>query len=112
MDCFTTRRTRCPACRRTLDRLPAGSMTLAGTYFNAHRVELLALVHNVGTRERAQHPMHRIMAVDEAADQVVVTTTDIHSPQRIAEALKHAHHGEFEIRYGQDEYMVRVQWQR
>jgi hypothetical protein len=41
-----------------------------------------------------------------------VTTTDIHSPQRIAESLKHAYHGNFKIRYGHDEYTVRADWQR
>ena len=102
---------RCPACRRTQDKLPAGFVTLAGTFSNAHRDELLALIHHVAAREREQHPMHRIMQIDEGSDRIVVTTTDIHSPQRIAEALKHAYHGDFEIHYGHDEYMVRVNWQ-
>jgi hypothetical protein len=56
--------------------------------------------------------MHRIMHIDEGAGRVVVTTTDIHLPQRIAEALKHAYHGAFEVQYGHDEYMVRVNWER
>ena len=55
--------------------------------------------------------MHRIMQIDEGSNRIVVTTTDIHSPQRIAEALKHAYHGDFEIGYGHDEYTVRVNWQ-
>ena len=103
---------RCPACRRVKDKLPAGRMTLAGPFFSAHRDELLALVHHVAAREREQHPMHRIMQVDESSEQVDVTTTDIHLPQRIAEALKHAYDGKFEILYGHDEYVVRVTWQR
>jgi len=103
---------RCPACRRMHDKLPAGYVTLGGPYFHAHRDELLALVHHVAARERDQHPMHRIMQIDNGSDQSVVTTCDIHSPQRIAEALKHAHQGEFEISYGHDEYTVRVNWQR
>lgn len=103
---------RCPACHRAQDKLPAGSITLEGAFFHVHRHEVLALVAHVVDREREQHPMHRIMQIDEGPDRVVVTTTDIHSPQRIAEGLKHAYQGEFEIRYGHDEYMVRVNWKR
>jgi NMD protein affecting ribosome stability and mRNA decay len=103
---------RCPACRRTRDKLPAGTATLTGAFFDAHRDEMLALVRHVAAREQAEHPLHRIMHIEEAPNGVVVTTTDIHSPQRIAEALKHAYHGDFNLSYGHDEYTVRVNWQR
>lgn len=103
---------RCPACLRTRDKLPAGSVALAGAFLNAHRDEVLALVHHVAAREREEHPLHRVMQIEDSADGVVVTTTDIHLPQRIAEAVKHAYHGDFRIRYGHDEYAVRVDWQR
>ena len=81
-------------------------------FYWAHRDEVLALVRNVAAHEREQHPLHRVMQIEEALDGVVVTTTDIHLPQRIAEALKHAYHGEFKLRYGHDEYTVRANWQR
>jgi len=103
---------RCPACRRTRAKLPAGFLTLAGEFFNAHRDEVLALVRHVATRERDEHPLHRVMLIEEAPKSVVVTTTDIHSPQRIAEALRHAYHGDFKMSYGHDEYTVRVTWNR
>jgi hypothetical protein len=103
-------KTRCPAGRRTRDKLPAGSVMLSGAFFNAHRDEVLALVRHVAAREREEHPLHRVMQIEDAPDGVVVTTTDVHSPQRIAEALKHAYHGDFKIRYGHDEYTVRVDW--
>jgi NMD protein affecting ribosome stability and mRNA decay len=103
---------RCPACRRIRDKLPAGTATLTGAFFDAHRDEVLALVRHVAAREQEEHPLHRIMQVEEAPNGVVVTTTDIHSPQRIAEALKHAYRGDFNLSYGHDEYTVRVNWQR
>ena len=103
---------RCPACRRIRDKLPAGSATLTGAFFDAHRDEVLALVRHVAAREQEEHPLHRIMQIEDAPNGVVVATTDIHSPQRIAEALKHAYHGDFKLSYGHDEYTVRVNWQR
>ena len=33
--------------------------------------------------------------IEDAPDGVVVTTTDVHLPQRIAKSLKHAYHGDF-----------------
>jgi len=52
------------------------------------------------------------MQIEETPNGVVVSTTDIHSPQRIAEALEHAYRGDFKVSYGHDEYTVRVEWQR
>ena len=69
------RKARCPACRRTRDKLPAGTATLTGAFFDLHREEVLALVRNVGAREQEEHPLHRIMQIEEAPNGVVVTTT-------------------------------------
>lgn len=54
------------------------------------------------------HQLHRIMQLDEGADRVQVSTTDM--PQRIGEALKRAYDGELELHYGDDEYTVHVHW--
>jgi hypothetical protein len=102
----------CPACRRIADKLPAGSLTLEGPFVDAHRDELVHLARNEAERERADHPLNRIMDVDANAARIVVTTTDIHLPQRIGEALKSAYDGELDVRYGEDEYTVRIVWRR
>ena len=102
----------CPACRRVRDKLPAGWLTIEGPFVAAHRATLTALVHNQAERERAEHPLNRIMRIDEHDDRIEVTTTDIHSPQRLGEALKRAHDGDLTVKYGKDEYSVRVNWRR
>jgi len=102
----------CPACRRIADKLPAGIVTLEGPFVGAHRDELIHLARNEAERERTDHPLNRIMAVDAGAARVVVTTTDIHLPQRIGEALKSAYDGELGVHYGEDEYTVRIDWRR
>lgn len=102
----------CPACMRTRDKLPAGSLMLAGAFFETHRDEVLALVAHVAARERREHPLNRVMHIDNHADQTVVTTTDIHLPQRLVEALHHSFQGKFELDYGHDEYKVNARWQR
>jgi hypothetical protein len=102
--------TRCPACRRTRDDIPAGIITLDGERLPALRAELLGLIENEAKRERGEHPMNRIMRVEDRGERIEVMTTDIHLPQRIGSAIKRAHRGELEIRYGENEYSVRVYW--
>lgn len=102
----------CPACRRTHDRLAAGSLVLEGTFVAENRVELMRIVDAEAEHERAEHPLHRIMKIDERSGHIEVSTTDIHLPQRLGEALKRAHGGALTVHYGKDEYSVRVRWER
>jgi hypothetical protein len=105
-------RSTCPACARARDELPAGYVKLSGDFFNAHREELLQLARNAAEQERAEHPLHRIMHVVETPAETVITTSDIHSARRIGDALESAYRGELDVRYGEDEYSVRVNWSR
>ncbi len=105
-------RVTCPACRRAHDRLPAGTLTLDGAFFVAHRDEAMNLVKNEAARERDEHALNRILAIEEADDRAVVTTTDIHLPQRIGRALERAWDGELSIHYAKDEDAVDVRWRR
>ena len=102
----------CPACKRIRDKLPAGEITLEGAFVQAHQVELVHLVRNEAEHEGKEHPLNRIMQLEEGTGRVHVSTTDIHLPQRIGEALKRAYDGELEVHYGHDEYSVRVHWRR
>lgn len=102
----------CPACRRIRDKLPAGRLTLEGAYYAGHRDEVLALVRREAENERAEHPLNRLMEIEEHRDCAIVSTTDIHTPPRIGTALLRAYRGELETRYGHDEYSVRVVWRR
>jgi len=106
------RRDRCPACRRIRDKLPAGSVTLEGEFYAAHRDEILRLVRNEADSERSEHPINRIMDIAEDGGRTVVTTTDIHTPRRIGTALERAYQGQLATEYGDAEYSVRVSWHR
>ena len=63
-------------------------------------------------REAADHPLQRIMDIMERGGVITVTTTDVHLARRIGEALHHAYQGKLDIKYSQDEYVVRVTWER
>lgn len=100
----------CPACHRLHDHYPAGFVTLQGEFFHAHRDEIMRLVRNEEKRARAEHPLKRIMAVEEKDAATLVTTTDIHLARGIGEALHHAYQGELQYHYNPGENLLRVSW--
>jgi hypothetical protein len=78
----------------------------------AHEAELVRIARREAESERGLHPMHRIMDIEAGPDAVHVTTTDIHLPVRIGEAVRRAHDGTLDITFGEDAYEVRVDWRR
>ena len=100
----------CPACHRMHDHFPAGFLTLKGSFIKDHRDEVMNLVHNEEKREQSEHPMKRIMAVDEIGADVLVTTTDIHLARSIGDALHRAYKGELEYHYNPEQNLLRVEW--
>ena len=104
--------TRCQACHRTVDQYPAGVITLKGSYVGPHKEELKQMARNRESEEKQAHPLHRIMSIEEHPNELIIMTTDIHLPHRIAESLHDAYQGELKIEYGKEEYFVRADWQR
>lgn len=102
----------CPACRRIRDRFPAGYVTLEGDFFAAHRDDIVHLARNREARERAEHPLERIIAIEDVAGGVQITTTDAHLARAIGEAVHDAYKGELEVKYNREENLVRVHWAR
>lgn len=101
---------RCPACERAHDRKPAGHLTLDGAFVEQHRDQLLALLAHVEAQEKAEHPLNRILSIEQGKERVVVHTSDIHLPRRIGEALCKAHHGHLDLSYGEREYCLFAHW--
>ncbi len=102
----------CSACHRINDEFPAGEVTVHGSFLAGHRDEILHIVRRQEEIENAEHPLNRIMKIDDAGDRIVVTTTEIHLPRRIGEALKSAFDGELDFNYDEDGYFLRVDWHR
>ena len=102
----------CQACRRVDDAYPAGVATLRGGFLTKHRREILNLARNQEALEKGEHPLHRIMAVEDRNKEIEITTTDIHLPRRIGQALHNAYQGALDLHYDEDGYFVRVTWTR
>jgi hypothetical protein len=103
---------RCPACRRIQDDYPGGYLSIEGPFVSDHEEEILALVHNVEKRERAEHPLQRLMAITAQEGGVLVTTTDPHLAHGIGNALRHAYHGELEAKWADGGRLLRATWRR
>jgi NMD protein affecting ribosome stability and mRNA decay len=102
----------CPACRRINDKFPAGVVTLRGDFAREHKEEMVRLARHQEEAEKKEHPLNRIISIEEDPQGVVVKTTDIHLPRRIGEAVKRAFHGEIEESFEKDGYFARVNWTR
>lgn len=104
----------CPACERIRDGAASGVLLLTGDFVALHRDQVLGLARNEEARVKAEHPLARIIKIEDQAETpagVVITTTDPHLARRIGEALHHAHHGTFTCRYEEDEDLLRANWQ-
>lgn len=102
--------TLCPACHRQRDQFPAGYVRLRGDRLNMMQEQLLGLIRNEEQREKADHALQRIMAIEQGEGEWLVTTTDIHLARRIGEALHQAYQGALEYHYNPAENLLRVHW--
>lgn len=102
----------CPACLRIEQRLPAGFLSIAGPFFDAHRDEVLRRVAAHEGREREAHPLQRLMSIEPRDGGVLVTTTDAHLARGLAVALHDAFKGALDLHFARDENAVRAWWKR
>lgn len=102
----------CPACQRIADDQPAGTLHLSGAFLGEHRDEILNLIHNTETAEKAQHALERLLRVRDEEAGLQVTTTGVHLANRIGHALSAAYKGSIEYSYNEDEHHVGIHWRR
>ena len=100
----------CPACRRINDKFPAGIVHFHGRFEQQRIEEIVNLARHQEQAEKGEHPLNRIISIDEDAQAIVIRTTDIHLPRRIGEAAKHAFHGTLDEHFDEGGYFVRVDW--
>jgi NMD protein affecting ribosome stability and mRNA decay len=102
----------CPACQPMRDKYPAGFLALSGRFLQGHKEEILNLGRNEEQDENAEHPLHCIMQIEEETHGIVITTTDLHLPRRIGDALHRAYQGEIDFHYIEEGSILRVHWKR
>lgn len=103
-------RENCPACHRIHDSFPAGYVSLSGEFFASHEHEIRQLIRHHAEREKATHPLQRIMGIEKNDGGMMVTTTDLHLARGIGDAVHHAYRGELEFHYNPEQNLLRVNW--
>lgn len=83
----------CPACERIAAADPAGELRLSGSFVDAHRDEIEGCLRNVEERQRAEHPLKRIMSLSEDGSDLVVRVTDAKLVAQLGHALESAWDG-------------------
>lgn len=102
----------CPACRRINDKFPAGTLTLHGPFAPEQRDEIIRLARHQEEAEKQEHPLGRIMSIDEDGENITINTTDIHLPRRIGERIRRTWRGKLVFAFEEDGYFARVNWSR
>ena len=102
----------CPACHRIQDRVPAGILTLSGKFLAEHREEILHLIRNTEAHEKSEHPLKRIMAIEDQDGDVQVTFTDPHLARGAGAAVQHAYEGSLDFHYVEEDTLLRLHWRR
>ncbi len=84
---------------------------MTGKLVGEHKDDIVQLARHQEQSEKADHPLNRIIDVDDKVpERLEISTTDIHLPHRIANAMKHAYKGTVTEHYDEGEYFVRVNW--
>jgi len=102
----------CPACRREIDRLPAGLLYLRGSYLDKHREEILNIAKNQASFAASHRPLQRIMWIREDSGTVEIATSNSHLASRIGKAIESACKGELTVKHGDAAQLVRLYWTR
>jgi hypothetical protein len=89
-----------------------GYVSMTGPFFRKNRAQILALVRHCAQSEGAEHPLERIMEIDDIRGGAMLTTTSIHLARRVAEALRRSYKGELGYRYNRAENLLRANWRR
>ena len=102
----------CPACQRIQDKFPAGYVLVKGEFLKGHRDEIVAFITSMVDREKAEHPLQRIMAIEDVREGLQVTTTDSTLARGIGEGLHEEFKGDLKLKYSRDENLLRATWKR
>ncbi len=104
----------CPACERIAKDHPEGVIHVQGAFVASHGDELIGLIRHVEERERTEHPLKRVMAIEEEEGGLVVTLTDGSLASSLGRALHKAYGGDLDQpgTSAEQDALVRIRWSR
>jgi hypothetical protein len=88
------------------------SLRWMDNFLKIHCEEIRRLIQHHAEHELTEHPLKRIIVIDNQDGAMLVTTTDTHLARGIGEAVHHAYHGDLKVDHVSGENLVRVHWSR
>lgn len=102
----------CPACLQTRHRFAGGELKLSGEFLTEHHGEILNRIENLARRVVKQHPLERIMKMEEKNGEVVIYVTSVHLVARMGKAIHRDFKGELVLKYARDDKYAVAHWRR
>lgn len=103
----------CPGCRQRRAGVASGFLTLEGTFFVAHKDEVLHFIEREIERAQVDNPLAQMVGLDsDAQGGVLVKTTTEHLAHRLGRGLASAFKGHVEFDYSHENKVARVHWRR
>jgi hypothetical protein len=90
--------------------IPAGTLVLPADLL-AERDEILHLIRHVAASEQVEHPLERLMGVEQGADRLVITTTGVHLARKLAHKLAKRFHRKPRFHYADSAGLLDVTWE-
>lgn len=111
-DAGTGNEVTCPACRIEQGQEAQGELVLRGGYWPQHRELIENLMRNEANDALGKNPLERIVKIETADSEMLVTTTTAKLAQRLGRALHGAHKGTVDYHWSQGHTCARVYWER
>ena len=102
----------CPACLRTRHGFAGGELKLSGDFFIEHHGEILNRIENLARAVKAEHPLERIVKMDEKSGELVIFATSEHLVARLGKAVHRDFKGELVLKYARDDKYALAHWRR
>jgi hypothetical protein len=102
----------CPACRIATEGEAAGELILRGGYWSQHRELIENLLRNEANEALGKNPLERILKMEVAEGEMLVSTTTSKLAQRLGRKLHSAHKGRVEYHFSNGHTAAHVYWER
>lgn len=102
----------CPACLQTRHSFAGGELKLSGSFLAEHHGEILNRIENVARGVVKEHPLERIMKMEERNDEIVIFVTSEHLAARLGKAIHSDFKGELVLKYARDDKYAVAHWRR
>jgi hypothetical protein len=102
----------CPACLQIKHAYPGGVLKLSGSFLVGHHGDILRRIENLAKEIVKEHPLERIMKMEEKNGEIFIYATSEHLVARLGKAIRRDFKGELVLKYARDDKYATAHWRR